>query len=162
MAIDCYNVTTPVVSVMNGGWSGSTALQWSDASHGYSITNAILALAPDLCIYEIGTNEENGSSTVAQEAAYYQAVVTACKASGDIILMMHHDNNLTSSYQATTLAAMQSVAASNNVPLINMYARMGPYSQLNALGEIYSSTVHLSATGYADKASFIANLLLSL
>ena len=156
---DCYAAANHQVSVWNWGSSGSQAgVWWSYAANPFSPLNAIGFYAPDLTIINLGTNDENAGVTYATFTANMQAIITAAKASGDVILVFHSDNANSGAMQGVTLAALQALAASNNLPLINMTSRLGPWATIVSVGEAFYAP-HLLAPGYADQASLIADLL---
>ncbi len=159
--VDCFNTTAPQVSVWNWGISGNQSSNFIVTGNSWSTLTAIGYYAPDLTIIDIGINDETAAVSYATFYSNIQTIITKAKLSGDVILVMHHDASGHSTSELTTLNAMRALSVANNLPLVNFMYRLGSWTQANSLGEMFDS-FHGNATGYADEARMLANLLLQL
>lgn len=166
MGIDAYNSTAPAVLVSNAGWFGSSSVAWNQTSGAnwdapYTIQNLI---KPDLTIIDLGINDWNGAVAISTYTANIQALITAAISNGDVILKTPVPSNPTGhasiASQQQYVSALYALSASNNIPVIDAYARWQSYGVSNPSPlSLYYDDLHPNATGYADEGPWIAELV---
>jgi len=165
---ECYNSAAKEVTIINCGWSGATAGNWCDTTNGYNAGYAIPYLAPDLTIICLGLNDLNTGVSVATYTANMQTLITQAKAVGDCLLVTGGPWDPTGSSvsyatQGGYWQAMHQLAVQNNLRIVDMYSRWGTMTAASALGleagGSFSQDCHPSATGQADYAQTIFNML---
>lgn len=159
--VEAYDSSKKWVSVMNAGRSGARA---SDLLAGDVMRN-LPGLGADLHIINLGVNDWLGAVSVATFRANIQSIITTCKATGDVVLVSPFPSQVGGTYvgpaqsvQDQYVAALQELAISNNVPLVDVYNRFSSYSVSNANG-MYGDGAHPNAIGYADAACAIFNAI---
>jgi hypothetical protein len=149
------NSAVKEVSILNGGWYAADAAQISTLSaRGYGIANwnplpGINQIAPDLTIITVGSMDAYQSTSLPTFTANLQSVITESLLSGSVILVSNAPfgtSVVSVANQQSYIAAMKSLALSNNIPLIDVFSLMYGGSQALAsnLGVTYSGTQHLS------------------
>ncbi len=168
---------TPRIEVYNAGWSAAEVLnpgngavsyaQPADGTHQYVYFAALPVVAPDLTIINLTINDiDLQPSSVSFYQAALQTMVTQALASGDCWLMVGNPGNKASwttnpgvagAYQA----AVYSLAASNNIPIVDITARWVSYAVTNpvmAYGDAGTNALHPSTVGNSDIATALAAL----
>lgn len=156
--IHCYNSAENVVDVFNLGWYGSKVSQWHVTTNGWSTGNALPILAPDLSVICLTINDWNAATDTSAYTASMQALIDVAKTTGDVILMTGVPSSTSSAsveQQATYNAICASLAASNDIQIIDLTERWGSYVESNALG-YYADGLHPLAIGYADIAAVVS------
>lgn len=160
--IKCYNSAVPAIDILIGAFGGATSGNWSDASLPYTSINAIKFFAPDLTIVNLGINDENTSVPAATFQANIQPIYDAGKVSGDVFLSMHTPTNgAGAGLQPSYEAAYNTLASSNNAPLIDLFQRYLSYAAVNGRGWMFD-TLHPNATPYAQIGDYEAQILASV
>lgn len=164
-AINTLHSAAAAVSVIGAGWSGSAASSWDLISSPWSPGFAIPAIGADLTIINLGINNWRGTPPVDFDTftTQYQSSLSRAKTTGDVIILGPVPSAYASAnpqQQADYMAALYALAASNDVPLIDMTKRFRSYADANALG-FYFDQLHPTGIGYADEAQFIARTLLA-
>lgn len=161
IGVHSYDSTAPSISVWNWGWHGSTAAVWSlQGAQGRPAT-AIAAIAPDVVICNIGINDMGTS--VATFQTNLQTIVTKALAGGDCILVVPVPSSTAVHPQAdqdAVRSAILAVAATNDLPVIDLSLDFESYTQANTSGWMFD-TLHPNKLGYADVASLMAKALLT-
>jgi len=159
--IDPYSSINPRVSIWNMGIGGSQTSTWINASASWSPLNALTTYAPDLTIINLGINDEGAGVLIPTFMSQEQTIINAGKQSGDVWLIMHHACSGHEAQEPGTYAALQQLAANNNIPLIDFRARLGQWTAANANGQMYDF-LHATGLGYADEAAMVADLVARL
>lgn len=157
------------VDLINCGWDGSTTADWADHTNPWSPSTGIATIAPDLTIISLQINDPLNNLSLASYTANLQTIITAAQITGDVILMSANDCNpgpylstgLTMpshAVQVTFWAAMQSLAATNNVPFIDIFTLFGTYAAANTLG-IMGDSLHPNGVGYARISKQALNVI---
>lgn len=149
--------TTPKISIGNLGDASSSASQWAAGGPIKSIA-AILAAAPDFCILDLGINDTEDVPTF---IGYMQAIINACEVSGDVVLKTFWPSDpstVSASQEALYYPALLALAATNNLPVLDIY---------KSLGEVYQPTMsydtrHPNAAGYAYETSLASPFFTAL
>lgn len=160
--IEAYNSAVKTVSILNAGSGGSQTGNWNLSANFWNGVPALQTFAPDLTIIELDINDWNNSVVLATNLANLQALITAGKVSGDVVLVSPNPSN-TSGFaaQATQLTYIQNLytlAATNNVPLVDNFSRLVSYAVSNPLA-LYFDSLHPNGAGYADIAQGVFNLI---
>lgn len=153
LGVNCYNSAVKQVFIQNWSFSGATAAgataaSWSNNTQYYSCINGITFMAPDLSIIKLGLNDITAAYSVATFTAGLQTLITACLATGSVILVV--PNVSTTSDVAPYISSIYQLAATNNVPIVDIYNRWTSYAQAQADGFMNSDPIHPNKTGYQD------------
>lgn len=168
---NAYDSAVKQISLMNCGWSGSTAQQWAKTDLGYSPINAMSALAPDVVYVTESFNDYvfNGR-TLAQAETDLIALVDAAKAvNSDVIISGYvplaevagspYNVNVPKSDQIAINNMLLGVAKKKKAIFIDMLNRWGgDYAPNNAAGRMYDF-LHKSGLGCGDAAAVLYSLL---
>lgn len=156
-----YNSAEKEVSILNAGSSGSTSSDLVAAGDPYQYFPAISKIAPALSIINIGVNDWDIGAPVDTYSSNVQSLVTQCKLSGDVVLVVPPPSATAAASadtQSQFRAALKSLGAANNVPVVDLSSRWT--SQASALAHgFYVDDLHPAGVGYADIASAISSVL---
>ena len=151
LGVDAYVSTLNSVRVSNWGVSGSLSNTWANGP--YSL-DGISGYAPDLTIVMLGINDANDALPVETWKANIAAIVAEAKKSGDVILMSVAPSDPATSalsYEQQYRDASPALAASLDVPFLDMFGKIGSYSS-----DRYSDSLHPNARGHADMARIVS------
>lgn len=159
IGIEAFDSTKQWISCVNAGWSGARATQWAAST----VAGTIGVFSQDLTVINLGINDWEFGNTVAQYTTAMQTIITACKAVGDVILVSPNPSNpaqagISNATQLTYINALYSLAAINNVPLVDYFNRVQSYTNANFFGLDFDN-VHPNTAGYSDMTQQIFNLL---
>jgi hypothetical protein len=155
LGIACYDTTKPSIEVYNFCGGSQPTATYAALTPAYGALNAILQTGVKTIFYELGINDAIANVPVATFKANVLACVNALQGIGiDVILMM--PPYIPGATYSTTLfpgyfQALQEIAISNNVPVINWYDRYGNGSALGS----NAGQPHPDNAVYQDKANFI-------
>lgn len=155
IGIDCYLSTAPKVAIWNMGACGSTTANWATNTLAYDPLKAIVTVAPDLVVLNLGINDARTGVSVATYQANMQAIITAISAASDIVLQVPVPSDTAITAQATTdayKAAVLTLGAANNLPVIDVGYRFVRYSTANTNG-LMADSLHPGMLGYQDIAA---------
>lgn len=171
VGIDSYNSQQSNVLINNAGWNGATTTDWvNDVDPPYSTLPAIGKYAPDLSIIMLGINDMlpvSGPIAVATTIANLQTIIIEAQASGDVVLATYPPAVVASTVplatQQTYISAIQALATTNNIPLVDIFSRWVSYEYSNPLGLYWTGTypanLHPVGQGHADIAQAIFNVI---
>lgn len=148
IGIEAYNSTIKQLQIMNAGWAGAKAFDVSVATQPYNPLLTLGTVAPDLTIICIGINDWRAATSTTTFTTNIQSVITEALISGDCALMTPIGSNPADTAQATQdiyVNILRSLAATNNIPLIDIYDRFLPYSANTA---VYNDNLHPNGLGY--------------
>lgn len=157
--IEAYNSTINQLQIMTAGWGGATTADISNTVNAYGPLNGLKNLAPDLTIIATGINDWGTSADTTTFTANYQALITAALISGDCAALIPPPTNPATVPQATQdiyVAIIRSLAATNNIPVIDIYDRFQTYTFSTAL---YSDNLHPNGLGYEVIGHALAKFL---
>lgn len=147
----CYNAATPGVVVYETGRAGWRADQAAGTSEFYSPGNAIAAVGADLCLIQFGINECVQSIDPESYRASLEALIDLC-APSDVALVISFTPDVGGSYLwSQYVTAAREVAATSNVPVIDITQRLGDRTTVEADGW-NSDGAHPNAAGLAEIA----------
>jgi len=152
-AILAYNNTNPFIEVLNAGLGGGQTSNFISNTSVWDALPEIEYIAPNLTIIDLYINDAANSVPVTTYQANLQTIITACQLSGDVILITGNPNN-SSTVNATYpsyLAAMISLAQTNNCLFFDTQQRFYSWAQANNLGWMYDQ-YHPNLLGYFEKA----------
>lgn len=160
---EAYDSTQKWVSIINSGWSGSKSGDWNASTTGGwepNQANTVSTISPSLTIMALGINDWNNSVSVAAYKANMQALITAYLAIGSVVLWTPPPSNPSGSVPYVTqgqfVAAMQQLAVSNNLPIVDIWTTWGTWANANSNGWMYDN-LHPNGTGYGVIAQAIYN-----
>lgn len=163
--IEGYNSATSGFSVLQMGWSGSTAAQNADVTNPWSPGRALATIAPALLLLNLAINDEVAGTSIVAYSASLQTIITNAKAVGtDVILIVPNAINPTSAtlaVQDTFTAAIYALGLTNSVPVLDLRYTLGLFAGANAHGLMFDSK-HPTAAGYALIGNFIASYIKAL
>jgi len=123
------------VSIINTSMGGSAIADWNTSTNAYSWRNAIIAMAPDLIVFNPGVNSMPAVSLGTYQTQIEQ-FIDAVKAAGIDLLMLTpvpqnptdgtHNNSV--ALQDSYVAVNRAVAAAKAVPLIDVYQYFVSYA----------------------------------
>lgn len=154
-------LSTDKVSVRNMGRASWTADDWDSTTASYSPLNALVSIAADLYIIDLGINDGKNGVSVADFSARMQTIITATKAVGDVALCVPAPSDSairSAAVQAEYAAAIYGLAQTNDLPLVDKDYRLISYTSGNAAGFYYDQT-HLTGMGYRDVAMLTAKAI---
>lgn len=159
-----YNSAVKGLCMFQLGSCGAKAIDFTNTNFGsYSLPALSALCAPALTVINLTINDWIQGTALAAYTAQLQSIITTAKLTGDAVLVTGAPSSVATTPAATQLSyigAMQSLAATNNVPLLDFHARWESYEALQSLG-FYFDQVHPVAAGYNDLASFLSNSLLN-
>jgi lysophospholipase L1-like esterase len=167
--VECMDLNAPnYIRTLNAGWSSSSAQHWNVATdpwHPRSMLQREAANA-DLVIFNLGINNWRGDTNGTLGAAYntnMSALITAAKAGGaDVILLKPFPSALTDTSQARQdvyRAQIDNLAATFNLPIIDLQAYYVSNAQAQADGWGISDGVHCTTAGYDRTGRLLSNTL---
>lgn len=169
---ESYNSAISSVRVTNAGWPGSRSGDWTNNGAPYNTLSAVQTQAPDLIILDLGINDWGPvfGEPVSAFQANMQTLITAWLPTSDIVIVTPNPTAVAAGTPAATqqqyVAAMHALAVSNNIPIIDNFARWGSYELKNPAPFLFYSTatgndgLHPNGNGYSDAAQSIASQLL--
>lgn len=154
--------TKKCVKVLNGGWAGSTSANWVSGTQAISPLNMLPRYGQDLTIINLGLNDANVGVSYAAAYANYQALITAAKTVGDVLMVVPNWINTVNVDKLEVIKnAIIDVARANEVNVFSIQSRWGSFANSNALGYMYTDTVHPLQLGLQDGAIGIGRFLLN-
>lgn len=153
------DTTRNQIYVHNLGSSGSQASFWNTSANSWSPLPALTALAADLYIVNLGTNEWINSVTPATYKTNMGPIITTCQAQGSVLLVAPSYSNpgITSqSSQDAIIAACKELAVTYNCPLLDNSLVVGDWS-----AEKYYDNTHENGTSYGLEADALTTALLA-
>jgi hypothetical protein len=162
-----YDSTTPRVNVLNLSAYGDKLT----STNGYVKNknywrggSALSVFGLDAVIVGMTINSANQDGVAGVEA-YKQSLIVMCtdvvNSGADLILSTPHNIGTTNQSNGICdmyIAAIRSVAAMFNAPIIDLYQRIDNYATFNANG-LYFDALHLSTIGYRAKAQEMFRVL---
>lgn len=161
IAIEGYNSATEQVSVMNCGWGGSKAADWTGTTNFFSPLNVIDTFAPDLTLINLGVNDLGPATPVATYKSSLQTLITECLLYGDVALVAFTPISIANkdlATQSTYIDALYELGVTNSIPVIDLWRRFVSYEIMNPLG-MYFDVLHPNGNGYADMAQGVFNVI---
>lgn len=166
IGVEAFNSSQNRIDVLNGGWPTAKSGDWNNTSQPWSPLTFLSSVAADLTLINLGINDWDNSISVATYTANVQALITAALLTGDVILVTPTPSSTvfggTVAIQTAFVAAMYSLASTNNIPIVDLWARWqgasGGYTIYNALGYYYD-TLHPLGLGYNDQAQAVFQFL---
>jgi hypothetical protein len=161
VGFDAYDSAASNVSVWNMGASGSRVAQWTDGGTPYSFSNALPVFAPDLTIIDLTINDWFDATPLDAYLANLQKMITAAKKTGDVLMVVGVPSNVETAppeRQRKYADGVLALAYKNDLPAVDLLARWVSQSYNPARG-FYFDGLHPSATGYADVAAALADVI---
>lgn len=171
LGVEAVNTAVGSVNVINGGYSGSTAVVWNNSSLAWRAVPAVVTLAPDLILLDLGINDWNTGTgeSIASFTSNMQALITAWKPTSDIVLVTPAPSSIIGTgvpplaTQEQYVSAMYALASANSLPIIDNFNRWGSFELKSPSPyNFYGNAIHPSGNGYSDFAQSIATQLLSV
>lgn len=158
LAVDTYDSTTAKVRCWNCGAGASTSAIWgTTTSSVWLAPNLLATYAPHLTVICLGINDWIAAVSAATFTTNMQVLITKALSTGDVILVTPPPTQI--GYSGTTQANMDALraatfalAATNNVPVLDIFGRFVSYTDANSYG-FYGDGAHPDRTGYQDWAN---------
>ena len=151
--IEPFLSTTSRVRFANFGIAGSTTTNWVNTTPAFYQITGMTAYAPNLTIIMLGINDAAASTPCATTIANLQTIITAAKISGDVILnTVFPSSGTTLTNEQACYPSYISLAATNNIPLIDVFGRFGAVAQPAAYT---GDGIHPTTPGYLDMAAAV-------
>lgn len=157
-----YDSTQPGVDLMDAGWWGTKASDWSSTSSAFSSQNWLVAVAPDVLILKVGINDISGGTSLSTYKTELTSIINSVSATTDVIIETDNPYNATAATQQPYINAAYEVAQASNIPLIDTYSIWGTYTNANTALGFMSDTLHPNTSGYSDQAAREAAFLASV
>lgn len=157
--IEAWNSKISQLQIMSTGWGGATAENISDSTQPYSPLGGIGFCAPDLTVINIGINDWIAGTNTTTFSNAIDSLITEAKISGDCVIMMPFPSNplqVTAATQDIYANILRARAINANVPVIDVYDRLQPYSLYTS---IYGDNLHPNGAGYAVGADALVQFL---
>jgi hypothetical protein len=142
------------------GWSAGTAANHATTIGNYRPLLALPVVAPDVTFINLTINDISGATNLTSYTNSLQSLITAAQLSGDCILMVGSPGssaNFTDGTAAAYINTVYSLAATNNIPVLDITQRWVSYAVANAVmpygDNSFPPPRHPSGIGYADIAS---------
>lgn len=154
--IVAYNSAVKQLLSINAGYDGATSTNWNVTTNPWSPGTAIANFGQDLTVISLGINNWFNNTGTSTYITDMQALITQALTIGDVVLVAPNPTISTAPYtqavQQTYIAAMQSLAASNNIPFVDVFDRWVSYAVSNPLGLYFAggSNLHPQGVGYYD------------
>ena len=145
------------VTLVNAGQYGARCSDWSPAAGATRSMGAVLALAPDLTVVELVTNDSLAATAVATYRAQLQGIVDAAKTVGGVLLCTSPQPSAATAW-GSYVGAVYDVADAAGVPLLDHAAGFGSFAEWSAAGLALDST-HLNEGGVAVKVGQLVDAL---
>lgn len=161
MGADCKITGSNGVRIHKLGNGGLTAGQ-AVAVDATIWEAGIAALAPNLVIILLGTNDHSQDVVPATFSTNITTLITrirAARANTDILLLSPADNDLTETYLLTDyVTVLRDLAVSEETAMVDFYLNLPDYTIGNARG-LYSNTTHLNASGGQLGANLLTRMI---
>lgn len=160
----CRNTSSAAVTLEQMGMFGATMQTVTTGQTSpFTIGGAIEFQNPDLVIIALMVNDFLNSTPVATFQTNLQNLITSIQGQtppASIILMTGQpvQSEVPGADQTPYIAAMETIALSNNIPMFNLHARWQTWAITNAFFPYFDS-VHSGVSGYADVARALAEAI---
>lgn len=168
VGVEAYNSAVGSVRIANGGVPGVTSSFYANNANQWAPQSAVVTMAPDVVLLDLGINDWNTAVSVATYTANMQQLITAWLVNSDVVLVTpvpSANATVALTTQVQYINALYSLAATNNIPIIDNWSRWGSAERVAASPYLLyptGYTLHPDAWGYSDFAGAIANSLLSV
>lgn len=162
MGFIVQDLSVSAIDIIQLGWGGSTVSSYMSNGQAYYGVQLLSKLAPTLTTVCLTINDANQSTNLTTYATDLQTIITQCLALGDCVLVTGAPSAATQvapSVQAQYVAVYKSLAASNNIPIIDTHARWTSWEVENGYCPYYDS-LHPGQCGYADFAEQLYSALM--
>jgi lysophospholipase L1-like esterase len=138
------------VLVGNAGVGSSTTTGWTLSPSSFGGIPLIKAVSPDLTIISLGINDAGASTSASTVQTNLQALITAGQVSGDVIIETWPPSSGSpyTTYEPLYLPVISSLAATNNIPVMDIYGRLGQTYNASFMHD----NLHPNDEGYWDWA----------
>lgn len=174
MSIECWNSTASKIECVNFGIGGAYSTSLNSSTTGPNYDAGLVAEVPDVCFIMFGINDGNGSSGFTTSQSQYQTNiltgVNALQSAGTcVILVVPYPIYAGSTMESGSTpfwsqyrTALDSIATSNNVPVLDLHTYYVSEAALSTAGWINSDGIHGNDSLYADIGNIYAQLLMSM
>lgn len=154
-----YKATAPGLHHINAGLSASVAAYGADTTSAWSSLFGIGVVAPHLVFINYCINDASAGTAQAAYQASLLAMVNAARSAGANPVFLTGNPVGTALAPATQVAYVnfcKSVAAANNVPVLDTFGMFGTFAAMQA-NAFTSDTglIHPNTLGYAQEATLV-------
>lgn len=146
--IEAYNSKVSQLQIMACGWGGATTGNVTTTVNAWDPLLALKYVAPDLTIIATGINDWHNGVSLSTFQTNYQSLITAALVSGDCVALLPPPTLAATTPQATQdgyIAIIRTLAATNNIPVIDIYDRYQTHTFSSLL---YFDDFHPNVLGY--------------
>lgn len=163
--IEPYDSKHPGIDITNMGWYGSDTSDWVfSTGNPWDPAATLATFCPDLLLIDLDLNSSTRGESVATFTTNTQTLITGqkttCGKDIAIVTSSHGTGVYADADVQPYINALYTLAASNNVPIIDNWLRMVSYNFQNTNGWMFDG-VHLTGPGYADFAAGVADFLVA-
>lgn len=164
-AIDAYDSTVPANRFWNLGWSSGAIADFINTTDGTSCLNAILFMNPTTVTIKLAINDWRLGTSIGTYTAGMQTLINALLPTADVILLTDYPSAnaavpvLT---QETYQNAIRTLAATNNLLLLDIAQKIGSQELQAAIGNYGDAQVHPNRNIYRDAGITVALALREL
>ena len=152
-----WRSSTAGVRFWNAGIGSSTTNLWYNTGQWYYASGVVTAYGAHLLTIMLGINDVAASVSAATYAASIQGIITQAKAQGsEVLLITPNDSNTNTS--VPYIQSLYGLAASNDIPLLDLNDRWGSYALANTAG-LMADGNHPNLAGYGEIATAVLNIL---
>lgn len=156
-----------LVNVYNAAISSSKAVAWpTPTGRPYYRLELLEAEQADLVIINLGINDWRAGNWTAAYDVALQSLITAAKAGGAGVILLCPCPSAETSAEAVPAArqlayndAILALAASNDVPVVNLRSFYGSGDAAVSAGYLLADGIHQTPEGYAATAALMAGTL---
>lgn len=166
---DCYDSTTPKVSVWTFGNSGAGVSDLTFNSFPWEGTQPFKLgiMQPDVSILDIGVNDANNQTTIANYTTRLSTIVDNLQTSGGNCFVCTFVAASLTSWPRAAQPLVQSfydaitgIAINKAIPIIDHATRFVSYEVSNPLG-FFADTLHQNGVAMSDQANIDGSVLMS-
>jgi len=163
----CRQSTSLQVEIYNWGWGASTSGNHTDASKPWTPVNMLRAIAPDVTIIALDTNDYTptyGPISLPEYRANLRLLADTARWSGDCIIMSEPPSS--SSRQSYIVqdqyhVVEREVAAEKQCEFIDVATEWGGTYEVMAAKGWYLDTTHGTADAYRHEGEFVSKAVLA-
>lgn len=153
--------TKKSIIVHNGGWPSGKVADIAGTTDAWGPRYILAELRPAITIINIGINDRATIGDGVAFKAQYQTLIDTARSVDSEVLAVVPNPQTSDSGGPAMRQYVREIAAANNVPIADIFARWGSGAAAQAAGLLSSDGVHRTALGNADVAQLYMDVLQS-